>query len=288
MTMLISGSTGFIGQHLVKEFSDFDVFQASEQNMDLTDSAQVEAVVAQVQPEIVIHLAAKTEVAFSFDNYLGVSEVNYLGTVALAEANRRLNPNLRLFVMASTMETYGHQPVLVPVTEETPQHPAAPYSVAKVACEKYLAYMRYAYDFPSVVLRQTNTYGRHDNDFFIVERIISQMARGDTCRLGAAEPWRNFLYIDDLVRLYRRIVEERPEGETFVTGPSNALPIWQLAAKIQALMGWAGSIEWDTQPIRPGEIFYLNSNPQKAWDWLAWRPEVELDEGLKLTIDKWV
>ena len=285
--LLITGASGFIGQHLVKEFSDFDVFQASEQNMDLTNPELVEEVIAQTKPEIVIHLAAKTEVALSFDNYLGVSNVNYLGTVALAEANRRFNPNLRLFVMASTMETYGHQPPCTPFTEKTEQHPAAPYAVAKVACEKYLEYMEFAYGFPFTILRQTNTYGRHDNDFFVVERIISQMAQGKTCKLGAAEPWRNFLYIDDLVRLYRRVVDERPEGETFVTGPDNALPIWELADKIQNFMGWTGTIEWDTQPVRPGEIFYLNSDPRKAWDWLKWEPEVELDEGLKLTIDKW-
>lgn len=288
MRLLITGSSGFIGQHLVKEFLDFDIVQASEQTMNLKDPQRVEQVIAQVQPEVVIHLAAKTEVALSFDNYLEVSEVNYVGTVALAEANRKLNPKLRLFVMASTMETYGHQPHGIPFTEETPQYPAAPYAVAKVASEKYLHYMRYAYNFPFVTLRQTNTYGRHDNDFFIVERIISQMIAGDVCKLGAREPWRNFLYIDDLVRLYRRIVQDQPLGETFVTGPDNALPIWELAETIQNLMGWSGEIVWDTQPVRPGEIFYLNSNPQKAYDVLSWRPEVELDEGLKLTIDKWI
>lgn len=267
----------------MEEFSDFDIAVLG----DLFDP-KLDYYADRMQPDIVIHLAAKSEVAFSFDNYLEVSKVNYLGTVALAESQRRLNPNLKLFVMASTMETYGNHAMRYAFDEVTPQFPAAPYSVAKVACEKYLAYMAEAYDFPSVILRQTNTYGRHDNDFFIVERIISQMARSDLCLLGTPRPWRNFLYIDDLIRLYRAVVDQLPVGETFVTGPDNALSIAALAEKIARLMDWTGEIVWDTQPVRPGEVHYLNSNPRHAKAVLGWQPEVGLDEGLKLTIEKWV
>jgi UDP-glucose 4-epimerase len=207
--------------------------------------------------------------------------------VALAEANRRFNPDLELFVMASTTETYGHHQAHVPFTETTPQYPAAPYAVAKVACEHYLRYMGYAYDFPYVMLRQTNTYGRHDNDFFVVERIISQMARGQECKLGTPVPWRNFLYIADLVRLYERIIELQPTGEVFVTGPDNALSIGELAGRIRELMDWKGHIEWNTLEPRPGEVYYLNTDPAKARAVLGWEPQIELDEGLLLTIAKW-
>jgi nucleoside-diphosphate-sugar epimerase len=241
-----------------------------------------------VQPDIVLHLAARSEVANSFANYREVSEINYLGTVTLAEACRKLT-NLTLFVMASTMETYGHQPAGIPFTEDTPQYPMAPYAVAKLACEKYLAYMAYAYDFPSTVLRQTNSYGRHDNDFFVVERIITQMLRGDVCNLGDPDPVRNFLHIDDLVELYRTIVEapDKARGETFVTGPDNALSIRDLADKIRSLAGWSGRVNWHTIPRRVGEIYYLNSDPAKAGRVLGWAPKVPLDEGLARTIEVW-
>ena len=285
--ILITGSSGFIGQHLVKAFSDRDVFCATEANMNLRNPSMIDEVIADIQPEVVIHLAAKTEVAWSFDDYLDVSAVNYLGTVALVEANRRLNPNLRLFVMASTMETYGHQDHWIPFTEDTPQYPAAPYAVAKVACEKYLAYMDYAYGFPYTILRQTNTYGRPDNDFFVVERILTQMLKGESVRLGDPDPWRNFLFIDDLVALYRAVVEQRPVGETFVTGPDNALSIGDLAEQCRGVTGYAGDIEWHTIPKRPGEIYFLSSSPEKARRMLGWTPRVGLEEGLSRTADLW-
>jgi nucleoside-diphosphate-sugar epimerase len=166
--------------------------------------------------------------------------------------------------MASTMETYGHQDHWIPFTEATPQYPAAPYAVAKVACEKYLDYMDYAYGFPYTILRQTNTYGRSDNDFFVVERILTQMLAGGPVRLGDPDPYRNFLHIDDLVALYRRVVEDRPIGETFVTGPNNALQIDDLAELCRKVTGYAGDIEWHTIPKRPGEIYFLSSSPVKA------------------------
>jgi nucleoside-diphosphate-sugar epimerase len=192
--------------------------------------------------------------------------------------------------MASTMETYGHQdPANGPFTEDTPQHPMAPYAVAKLATEKYLAYMRYAYGFRSTVLRQTNSYGRTDNDFFVVERIVTQMLRGDVCNLGDPDPVRNFLWIGDLVALYRAIVDqpEKAAGETFVTGPDNALTIRKLAEKIQVQLGWTGSVNWHTIPPRVGEIFFLSSNPAKAKAVLGWEPTVDLDEGLRRTIEIW-
>lgn len=305
MRILITGVSGFIGQHLVREFTDHELFGLYERPdsraknpqipphrqhvCDLRDAAQVEYVVDRVQPDIVLHLAARSEVANSFENYREVSDINYLGTVTLAEACRK-STDLTLFVMASTMETYGHQdPANGPFTEQTPQYPMAPYAVAKLACEKYLAYMRYAYQFPSLTLRQTNSYGRTDNDFFVVERIVTQMLRGDVCNLGDPDPARNFLFIDDLVALYRAIVDspQKVAGETLVTGPDNALTIRELADKVRAMLGWRGQVNWHTIPRRVGEINYLNSVPSKAGQLLGWAPKVGLDEGLAHTIEIW-
>jgi GDP-6-deoxy-D-talose 4-dehydrogenase len=304
--LLITGVSGFIGQALVAgldgQYEIHGLYERPESTAknpqlpgerqyvaDLRDQAAVEDVVRRVQPDLVIHLAARSEVANSFANYREVSEINYVGTVTLAEACRKLAPGMRLFVMASTMETYGHHDRADgPFTEDTAQHPMAPYAVAKLACEKYLGYMQYAYGFPSCVLRQTNSYGRHDNDFFVMERIITQMLAGDVCNLGDWRPWRNFLHIDDLVELYRAVLEHPAAvGETFVTGPDNALPIGGLAALIAERLDWDGQTKWHTIEPRPGEIFYLNSDPAKAARVLGWAPKVSLVDGIDRTIELW-
>jgi len=295
MKVLISGRNSFIGKYLEPRleavgYTVYGLETAKGEYVDLRDKKAVEECVKRVQPDFVVHLAAKTEVALSFDNYAEVSEVNYVGTVILAEANRLFNSKLKLFLMASTMETYGHQEASDgPFTELTEQRPMAPYAVAKLACEKYLHYMQYAYSFPYVILRQTNAYGRVDNDFFVMERIITQMLWEDNCNLGNGDPIRNFIYIDDLIDLYMLLLEKYKDvrGETFVTGPDNGLTIKELVDLVAKQLNWSGEINWGTMPERPGEIYYLNSNADKAKKLLGWEAKISLEEGINRTIEIW-
>jgi UDP-glucose 4-epimerase len=253
-----------------------------------------------VRPNVVVHLAARTEVERSFYDPVGFSSVNYVGTINVIEQARQLD-DLRLFVFASTPETYGWQPesdeilrtgtlrAHRPFDEETPQHPNAPYAVAKLACERYLEYAGRAYDFPWTLLRQSNTYGRTDNDFFVVEQIITQMLRSPEINLGDPRPYRSFLHIDDLVALYARVLEspQAALGRRFCTGPPNAIQIEALTAKIASQIGWRGRINWYRKPKRDGEIFYLNSTHEQARRLLGWEPRIDLDTGLVRTIDAW-
>jgi len=308
MRILITGISGFIGQHLVEAFvaDDHDVhgiyehltsriknplLPAENQHVvNLTDHEGVEKVIAKVQPEVVLHMASRSEVALSFRNYIEVSNVNYVAAVNLAEACRQHALDFKAFIFASTMEAYGNAQPLTGAkvfTEETPQYPMAPYAVAKLATEKYLAYMGYAYDFPHIIMRQTNTYGRRDNTFFIVERIVSQMLTGDECNLGVAWPVRNFLFITDLVEFYRTLIAKMPVGETFVTGPPNAVTIGELAELIALKLNWHGTINWNTVPERAAEVPYLNSDGAKARRMLGWEPKVSLSDGLDRCIEYW-
>lgn len=304
--LLITGVNGFIGQALTAALHDeYEIFGCYEHAsggpknpeldadhrlvMDLQKPRDVLRVTWAVQPDYVIHLAARSEVANSFDNYHEVGQINYGGTVTLAESLRKNVPDLKLFVMASTMETYGIISPMRPVDEKTVQRPMAPYAVAKKASELYLEYMGYAYDFPFTTLRQTNSYGRHDNDFFVMERIITQMLAGDMVDLGDPTPIRNFLYIDDLVGLYRTVLDRYAiaRGETFVTGPDNALSIGALVDLIAKELDWKGLVNWHTIPPRPGEIFYLNSDPRYALSQLGWSPTTSLSEGIRKTAEMW-
>jgi nucleoside-diphosphate-sugar epimerase len=296
--LLITGSSGFIGGYLKDKFSGkYDLYDLE---CDLLDYDAMKSRLTEVNPDFIIHLAARTEVEKSFYEQTSFSEVNYVGTVNLIEVARHL-PNLQLFVFSSTMETYGWQPesdlirdgkeFTLPVfTEDTPQNPNAPYAVAKVGGEYYLKYAERAYDFPFCAFRQTNTYGRHDNNFFVVEQIITQMlSNPNEINLGYGKPYRNFLWIDDLIDLYATVLEQPNVacGEIFCTGPDNAITIETLVDKIAAKLGWTGTVNWNTKPKRYGEIYVLNSTHAKAERILGWKPKMNLDDGLDKTIQMW-
>ena len=298
--VFITGISGFIGQALTEKLSNkYKIYGLTERRTsikgaklfkgNLLDYERIGRILRKINPDIIIHLAARTEVEKSFYEPLEFSAINYLGTVNLIEKAAELK-DLELFLFSSTMETYGYQKYWRPFTEKTAQHPNAPYAVAKLAGEKYLEYAGRAYELPYCILRQTNTYGRKDNNFFVVEQIITQMIKNPKeINLGYAEPYRNFLYIDDLINLYLTILKKIKIAsyETFCTGPNNALKIKNLAKIIAEKLNWRGKINWNTKPERIGEIYYLNSKCNKAKTLLGWQPETDLDKGLDKTIKYW-
>jgi nucleoside-diphosphate-sugar epimerase len=201
------------------------------------------------------------------------------------------------------MEVYGWQPIsdevkkygkpLTRVTfnENTMPNPNAPYAVAKYGVEKYLEYMQRSFGFPFTALRQTNTYGRKDNDFFVTEQIITQMLKNkDEIQLGYKEPYRNFLFIDDLLTAWESVIENSDvvnDGSIFTLGPDNAIRICDYAEIIAKKIKWNGTINWGKKPNRPGEIFWLNSNHSLITNKLGWYPKIDINTGLDLTISNW-
>jgi nucleoside-diphosphate-sugar epimerase len=298
MKILLTGSSGFIGQHLITRLQNIGtVYQLQS---DLTDHASVKSEVEHIAPDIVVHLAARTEVQKSFYEQVSFSEVNYVGTVNLIEACRNFI-KMPYFVFASTMEVYGWQPISdevkrtgtfttsVAFDEHTQPNPNAPYAVAKYGCEKYLEYAGRAYGLEWASFRQTNAYGRKDNDYFVTEQIISQMLTSNECNLGYAEPYRNFIYIDDLLDAWMAVIENRDacKGNFFTIGPDDPRKIRDCADYISKQLKWNGEINWNVKHPRHGEIYWLNSNHNLVTEKTGWKPTVSYEEGIDRTIHHW-
>ena len=300
MKILLTGSSGFIGSHISPILvNNFELFHLKS---DLKNYVSVQNEVKNISPDIIIHLAARTEVEKSFYEQTEFSEVNYVGTVNLIEAATTIK-NLKNFIFASTMEVYGWQPIsdevkinkipknFISFDENTQPNPNAPYAVAKYACEKYLQYAQRSMGLPYTIIRQTNSYGRKDNNFFVTEQIITQMlANKKEINLGYGEPYRNFLYIDDLLNAWTTIInnyELGNKGYILTLGPDNPIKIMDYANTIAQKLNWSGKINWNTKPKRPGEIYYLNSNHNLITNLVGWKPTISLDEGLLRTIKVW-
>ena len=300
MKIFLTGASGFIGSYLAPRLSkDHEIVCMTS---DLLDFSAVEQELAACSPDIIVHLAARTEVERSFYEQLSFSEVNYIGSINLIESAKKIS-NLKNFVFASTMEVYGWQPIsdevrkngrpteYIAFDENTSPNPNAPYAVAKYGVEKYLGYMHRSQDFPFTAIRQTNSYGRSDNDFFVTEQIISQMLKNpDTIKLGYGDPYRNFIFISDLLDMWEAVIEnwrKVSDGMIFTVGPDNPIQIKEYANLIASKLGWCGTVEWNQKPKRPGEIYWLNSNHDLIARTIEWSPKVSLDRGIDLTIDMW-
>lgn len=299
MKILMTGSSGFIGSYLTERLEKDHVLH--HLTNDLTEHKAIHDEVLAVKPDIIVHLAARTEVEKSFYEQVTFSEINYVGSINLIEAARKVK-NLKNFVFASTMEVYGWQPIsdevkdytvpkeYISFDENTQPNPNAPYSVAKYGVEKYLEYAHRCYDLPFTAVRQTNSYGRKDNKFFVTEQIISQMLENpNEVNFGYGEPYRNFIFITDLLDAWVNIINnpDQVQGKIFTIGPDNAIKIKDYAQKIADKLNWKGEINWNTKLFRPGEIYWLNSNHNLITKTLGWKPIVSIDEGLDRTIEIW-
>ena len=299
MKIFLTGSSGFIGQNLVKKLTP--THEVHEMKSDLLEHKKAQQELLNADPDIVVHLAARTEVQQSFYEQITFSDTNYVGTVNLIEAASKLK-NLKNFVFASTMETYGWQPISDEVKnnkipnehilfdENTPTNPNAPYTVAKLGCEYYLKYASRSLGLPYTIIRLTNCYGRDNNDFFVTEQIITQMLNNKhEINLGYAEPYRNFIYVDDMIDMWSSVIEnyDKCNGKTFTIGPEQAIKIKDYAELIAKKLDWQGKINWDTKDPRPGEIYWLCSNHKLITETIGWQPKTSLSDGLDKTIEIW-
>jgi len=303
MKILITGVTGFVGSHLVKELNESKIGKlfglvrfgnryAKHEGYepiyaDITDYHYLAKVISEIKPEIVIHLAALSGVSQSFERPQEYFEVNTIGTINLAEINLKFNPYLKKFIYAGTPEEYGIQNNF-PIKEDAPLNPNSPYAVSKAAATKYLLYLHRAYNFPVVISRHANAYGRKIGIFSqlgVIENIVTQMLKGNDVYLGDPEPRRDFLYIDDVLKWYRLLIEKGRPGEIYNAGWGKSYSIREVAEKVRELTGFKGEIHWHSIPKRPGEVPRIELDASKAKKDLGWEPKIKLEEGLMKTIE---
>ena len=306
--MLVTGAGGFIGSHLaealvhagasVRAFvrynsrGDHGLLELAEpevaQEIEVFrgDLANPEAVAGALEGrEIVLHLGALIPIPYSYRHPREFVTANLEGTLNVLEASRR--SDVQRIIHTSTSEVYGTART-VPIDEEHPLHPQSPYAATKVGADQVaLSYQR-SFGTPVAIVRPFNTFGPRQSARAVIPTIITQALSRGVIELGATHTTRDFLYVGDTAAgIMSAGVTEGIEGEVINLGTGLEVTIAEVAERVLRLLDKELKVSLDEQRLRPpeSEVERLIADTTKAKRLLDWEPHVDLDEGLRRTIE---
>lgn len=308
MRALVTGGAGFIGSNLVDallargdEVTVVDDLSTGrpenlEQGLadgatlveaDIRDRAALEELAGREKPELVFHLAAQIDVRKSIADPAWDASINVGGTANVLEAARAAEA--RRVVFSSTGGAiYGEgEGQRLPLDEDAPLAPEAPYGQSKFAGEGYLALYERLYGLSGVPLRLGNVYGpRQDplGEAGVIAIFCGKLRAGERPTVfGDGRQTRDYIYVGDVVSAMLAAAESETSGPLNV-GTGIETDVLELARRLGEL-GGSGDFEPELAPPRTGEVQRISIDPARAERELGWRPRMSLAEGLRVTLD---
>ena len=306
--VLVTGSDGFIGSHLVEELlnngcnvrafvyynsfnswgwldslpkdklDEIDIFAG-----DVRDPNGVKTAIEDV--DVVFHLAALIGIPFSYHSPDSYVDTNIKGTLNVLQASRECN--VERVLVTSTSEVYGTARY-VPIDEKHPKQGQSPYSATKIGAD-YIAESFYrSFDLPVVIVRPFNTFGPRQSARAVIPTIITQLLSGKEVKLGALPPARDFVYISDTVKGFIEIARsDQTVGEEINIATQSEVSIGELAKKLIDIINPEALIISEERRLRPekSEVERLIGSNEKIKNVTGWSQEYSLDEGLRETIE---
>ncbi len=309
MRTLVTGAAGFIGSTLVDRLLEEGHQVTGVDNFSRGSLANLESarrhdtgrftlvavdvrhpelagIVAGSNPDVVFHLAAQIDVRRSVDDPQHDASNNVLGTINLLEACRRAQVP-RIVYASSGGARYG-APAILPATEDTPVDPLSPYAAAKVAGELYLRAYAGMHGLAPICLALANVYGpRQDphGEAGVITLFGSAMISGrPTTIYGDGSATRDYVYVDDVVAAFL-CAAEAPASMTGICniGTGVQTTVTDLHELIAEAVGVSRSPRY--AEARTGEVQASALDPTRAARMLGWKPDIDLTEGIKRTVD---
>ncbi|GAB2680657.1 NAD-dependent 4,6-dehydratase LegB [Flavihumibacter cheonanensis] len=307
--VLVTGSDGFIGSHLVEElvkegaivrafvyynsFNSWGWLDSLPKELlerieifsgDIRDTNGVRT--AMQGMEVVMHLAALIAIPFSYHSPESYIDTNVKGTLNVVQAAKDLG--VERILVTSTSEVYGTAQ-FVPITESHAKQPQSPYSASKIGADAIADSFFRSFNLPVTIVRPFNTYGPRQSARAVIPTIITQLLSGkEEISLGDLTPTRDLLYVKDTVRGFIAICKsESLVGHEVNIATESEISIGDLANELITQINPKAKITGDKQRLRPekSEVFRLYGSNIKLKENTAWQQVYSLKEGLSETIN---
>ncbi|MDO8748067.1 MAG: GDP-mannose 4,6-dehydratase [Candidatus Omnitrophota bacterium] len=312
--VLITGISGsgasYLAEYILQNFPEIEVhgisrWHSTTQNdnikeitgkisvheADLMDFGSTFAVIADVRPEVVFHLAAYANVRTSFISPHSFLSNNILGTVNLFEAIRlaKIDPAIQL---CSTSEVYGQvDPKYVPIREDTPLNPVSPYAVSKTAQDLLgFSYFR-SYSMRIIRTRMFTYINPRRTDLFATSfaKQIAWIEQGLSKELvhGNLDSVRTIIDVRDAVAAYWQAIIHCKYGEVYNIGGTATITVGDFLKKLIAMSKKTIPTRCDPVLLRPADVTLQVPCVEKFKLQTGWKQNYDIDETLDFLLSYW-
>lgn len=298
MRILITGDSGFVGQHALAAWPHASGLMAwgmarNGQEVSILDKATLCAALEDCKPDAVLHLAAQSFVPESFANPAHTLEVNLMGTLRLLEALKATGFQGRM-LQVGTADAYGLVPTTeMPIQESRLLQPRNPYAVSKAAAEALCYQWSQTEKFEVLMARPFNHIGEGQAAHFAVSSFAKQLAemslgfRAPVLSVGNLEASRDFTDVHDVLRAYALLLEKGHSGEVYNICSGQAHSLQSVVDRLLKLSGVEVQIEIDRDKLRPAEQTQVWGSYEKINKHTGWRPEISIDTSLHNVYHHW-
>jgi len=259
----------------LKKFKNFSFYK-----IDIFKKDKVEEIIKEFKPDIIINLAARAGVRYSIENPIIYFKTNVIGVVNLLELAKEYK--IKKFILASTSSLYAGQKI--PFSEELPvNQPISPYASSKKAAEVTSYTYHYLYGINVTIFRYFTVYGPCGRPDMSIFKFIKLIDEDKTLTVyGDGTQSRDFTFVDD-------IAEGTIKGipltgfQIINLGGNKPYTLNQAISYIEKYIGKNAKIL--QKPFHKADIKSTWADISKAKKLLGWEPKVNLEEGIKKTVN---
>ena len=296
MKILVTGCTGFVGRH------DLDALRAAGHAavgsdvgspaggtshylpLDVRDPDSIAHVLAEVQPDAVLHLGGIAFVPLGWTQPQRVFHVNTIGTLNVLDAVRQHRPAARVLVVTSA-EVYGSHPAPAPLAEDAPYRPDNIYGVAKAAADHAALLYAAHHRLDAMVARPSNHIGPGQSKEFVSSAFAGQLAAiaagaAPLMRVGNLDQRRDFTDVRDVARAYVRLLEKGHAGLAYNIASGRMIPVREILDGLCDVAKVRPQVEIDPVLFRPNEN-RPSYDTARILAHVGWKPEIPLRQTLE-------
>lgn len=302
MKILITGAGGFVGKHLAEwlahAYPDAELHgtvytgesvvsdRLITHPLNLCDTEAVLALLTDIQPAQIYHLAAQSFVPRSFEAPWETLQNNILSQLNLITACIHLGIQPRIIITGSA-EVYGIvAPDEVPLTEDAELRPTSPYGVSKITQDMLAKQYHTTHQIPLIRVRAFNHFGVGQNERFVAPAFAMQIAKIEAglqepvMYVGDLSAKRDFTDVRDIVRAYQLLAEQGEAGGVYNVASNVSYSGQELLDILIGLSDAEIRVETDPARMRPTNLPILQGNYDRLHEATGWRPEFTFAQSL--------